>query len=209
MDLLNVLLFLGASFLLCLSPGPDNIYVMTIGITKGKKSSFVTTMGLCSGIIFHTLAAALGISLIFQNSELAFNILKYLGAIYLLYISYQTFIHRNDLLHISTKEEKKELKALYLKGFLMNILNPKVSIFFLAFLPQFVNKSSSLEISSQMIILGLIFLTMTLIVFTSIGFIASIFGKKLLEKPIFSKILNYLTSFVLLSLALKLVFSQQ
>lgn len=209
MELLNILMFLGASFLLCLAPGPDNVYVMTIGITKGKKAAFITTLGLCSGIIFHTLAASLGVSVIFQSSEIAFNILKYLGAIYLLYIAYQAFIHRNDVLHISTKNEKKELKALYFKGFIMNILNPKISIFFLAFLPQFVNTSSSLAMSSQMIILGIIFLLLTLFVFTAIGFISNIFGKKLLEKPSFTRVLNYLTSIVLLSLGLKLAFSQQ
>ena len=91
----------------------------------------------------------------------------------------------------------------------MNILNPKISIFFLAFLPQFISTSSTLTISSQMLVFGIIFLFVTLVVFSSIGFISNTFGKKLLERPSFSKILNYLTSFVLFSLGIKLAFTNQ
>ncbi len=209
MDILNLFLFAGIAILLAFSPGPDNIYVMTIGITKGKKAAFITTCGLCTGIIFHTLAATLGVSVIFQTSQMAFDILKYLGAAYLIYIAYQAFKHRNEALEIPINNEKKHLKTLYFKGLIMNILNPKVSIFFLAFLPQFISTSSTFLISSQMIVFGIIFLLVTLVVFTSIGFIANIFGKKLLERPSFSKILNYLTSFVLFSLGIKLAFSNQ
>jgi len=209
MEIINILVFCGICVLLAFSPGPDNVYVMTIGMTKGKKAAVITTLGLASGVVFHTLAAALGVSVIFQTSEIAFDILKYIGAIYLFYIATQAFIHRNAPLTLSASNEKKELKALYFKGFIMNILNPKVSIFFLAFLPQFVNTNLTFSVSSQMLILGLIFLGVTLLVFSSIGFIANILGKKLLEKKNFSKILNYLTSFVLYGIAVKLAFSQQ
>lgn len=209
MEIINLLVFGGICILLAFSPGPDNVYVMTIGITKGKKAAFVTTLGLASGVVFHTLAAALGVAVIFQSSPMAFDILKYLGAGYLFYIATQAFIHRNDVLELSSLNEDKELRSLYFKGFIMNILNPKVSIFFLAFLPQFVNANLALSITNQMILLGFIFLCVTVLVFSSIGFISHIFGKKLLEKKSFSKVLNYLTSFVLYSIALKLAFSQQ
>ena len=204
----QLLLFVGASFLLCLAPGPDNIYVLTQGMTKSKKAAIVTTLGLCSGLIIHTSAAAFGISVIFQSSEIAFNIVKYLGAAYLLYIAYQAFKYRNEALDLRTQNSSSELKKLFVKGFIMNILNPKVSIFFLAFLPQFVNTQSG-NIPIQMILLGLIFMLMTVIVFSSIGIAANILSSKLLEKPSIVKYMNILTSFILVSLSLKMALSQR
>ncbi|MCP4969194.1 MAG: LysE family translocator [Arcobacter sp.] len=207
-ELSNLYLFLLASFLLCLSPGPDNIYVLTQGITKSKKAAIVTTLGLCTGIIFHTSAAAFGISMIFKTSELAFTIVKYAGALYLIYIAFQTFKHRNEAIDLSVQDSSEELKKLYIKGFIMNILNPKVSIFFLAFLPQFV-KVSSANVPLQMIILGLIFMFMTIVVFSSIGIAGNILSYKLLEKPNIVKYMNILTSFVLVSLGIKLALSSR
>ena len=208
LELSNIYMFIAASFLLCLSPGPDNIYVLTQGMTKSKKAAIVTTLGLTSGLIIHTSAAVLGISVIFQTSQIAFDIVKYLGALYLLYIAYQAFKHRNDVLDLSVTNSSNELKKLYAKGFIMNILNPKVSIFFLAFLPQFVNTSSG-NIPSQMAILGLIFMILTLIVFSSIGIAGNMLSSKLLENPKITKYMNILTSFVLFSLGIKLALSER
>ena len=151
-ELSNLYMFLLASFVLCLVPGPDNIYVLTQGMTKSKKAAVITTLGLTTGLIVHTTAAAFGISVIFQTSEIAFNMVKYLGAVYLLYLAYQAFICRNKPLVLSVQNSSNELKKLYLKGFIMNILNPKVSIFFLAFLPQFVTPENG-NIPFQMIVL--------------------------------------------------------
>jgi threonine/homoserine/homoserine lactone efflux protein len=199
-------MFIAASFLLCLAPGPDNIYVLTQGMTKSKKAAIITTLGLTTGLIIHTSAAAFGISLIFQTSEVAFNIVKFAGAGYLLYIAYQAFKYRNAPLDLSTQNSNSELKKLYLKGFIMNILNPKVSIFFLAFLPQFVSTSSG-NIPLQMIILGLVFMLMTIVVFSLIGIAGNLLSSKLLEKPSIVKYMNILTSFVLASLGIKLALS--
>jgi threonine/homoserine/homoserine lactone efflux protein len=206
-ELSQLLLFIVASFLLCLAPGPDNIYVLTQGITKGKKAAIITTLGLCSGLIIHTTAAALGISVIFKTSELAFNIVKYLGAAYLLYIAYQAYKHRNEPLNLDVKSSKKQMKGLFMKGFIMNILNPKVSIFFLAFLPQFVNVNEG-NVPMQMIILGIIFMIMTILVFSTIGVVANALSTKLLSKPSIVKYMNIATSFVLVSLGLKLALSE-
>ena len=208
MDLANISMFIFASFLLCLAPGPDNIYVLTQGITKSKTAAVVTTLGLTTGLIIHTSAAALGISVIFQTSELAFNVVKYVGAAYLLYIAYQAFKYRNEPLDLSVQNSSSELKKLYVKGFIMNILNPKVSIFFLAFLPQFVNPQMG-NIPMQMIILGLIFMVLTIVVFSSIGVAANLLSSKLLQKPSIVKYMNILTSFVLVSLGIKLALSQR
>lgn len=207
-ELSNLYMFIAASFLLCLAPGPDNIYVLTQGMTKSKKAAIITTLGLTTGLIIHTSAAAFGISVIFQTSELAFNIVKFVGAGYLLYIAYQAFKYRNEPLDLSTQNSSAQLKKLYVKGFIMNILNPKVSIFFLAFLPQFVTTSNG-NIPLQMIILGLVFMLMTIVVFSSIGVAGNLLSAKLLEKPSIVKYMNILTSFVLVSLGIKLALSSR
>jgi threonine/homoserine/homoserine lactone efflux protein len=208
LELSSVYLFIITSFLLCLAPGPDNIFVLTQGITKGKKAAIITTLGLCTGIIIHTTAAALGISIIFKTSEIAFNIVKILGALYLIYIAYQIFIHRNEPLNLSSKDNLTEYKKLYIKGFFMNILNPKVSIFFLAFLPQFVTIENG-DIPLQMITLGIIFMVLTIIVFSSIGIAGDLLSKKLIENPSISKYMNILTSFIFAGLAIKLALASK
>lgn len=205
-ELSNLYMFIAASFILCLVPGPDNIYVLTQGVSKSKQAAIVTTLGLTTGLIIHTSAAAFGISLIFQKSELAFNTLKYFGALYLLYVAYQAFKYRNESLNLSVKKSSNELKKLYLRGFIMNVLNPKVSLFFLAFLPQFVSAEKG-NIPLQMIVLGVIFMLMTIVVFSSIGVAGNILSTKLLKNPAIVKYMNLLTSFVLLSFSLKLALS--
>ena len=207
-DLTQLIIFIGASFLLCLAPGPDNIYVLTQGITKSKKAAIITTLGLCSGLIIHTSAAALGISVIFKTSEVAFNIVKYAGAAYLLYIAYQAFKYRNEPLDLKVQNSSSELKKLFVKGFIMNILNPKVSIFFLAFLPQFVNTQAG-SVPTQMVTLGIIFMIMTVIVFSCIGIAANLLSSRLQENPNIVKYMNIMTSTVLVALGVKLALSQR
>ncbi len=208
LELTNVYLFIAASFLLCLAPGPDNIYVLTQGMTKSKKAALITTFGLCSGLIIHTTAAAFGISVIFKTSEVAFNIVKYAGALYLLYIAFQAFRYRNQALDLSVQNSSSELKKLFVKGFFMNVLNPKVSIFFLAFLPQFVSPENA-NVPLQMVSLGAIFMILTIIIFSSIGIAGNMLSAKLLEKPSIVKYMNILTSFVLGALAVKLALSSR
>lgn len=207
-ELTNLYLFIGTAFLLCLAPGPDNIYVLTQGMTKSKKAAFVTTLGLTTGLIIHTSAAAFGISVIFKTSEVAFNVVKYAGAAYLLYIAYQAYKHRNAPLDLNTQNSSGELKKLYAKGFIMNILNPKVSIFFLAFLPQFISVENG-NIPMQMITLGGVFMLVTLVVFSSIGVLASLLSSKLKENPTIVKYMNVMTSFILVGLATKLAIAQR
>lgn len=199
----NIFLFIITTVLLCLAPGPDNIYVLTQGITKNKKSAIVITLGLCTGLIVHTCATAFGISIIFKTSEIAFNILKYLGVFYLLFIAYKIYKEKDKTLDLSFESKNGELKKLYVKGFFMNLLNPKVSIFFLAFLPQFVDSNSS-NITFEIILLGIIFIIITFIIFSSIGIVGSILKEKVSSNQTFLKKMNILTSLVLGSLAIKL-----
>jgi len=204
----TLFLFIIANILLALTPGPDNIYVLTQGITRGKKAAFITTLGFASGVIVHTSAAAFGITVIFQTSQVAFDVVKYLGALYLIYLAYQAFKHRNEPLNLSESINKSEFKKLYFKAFIMNILNPKVAIFFLAFLPQFINPTQG-SIPIQMITLGIIFMIITIVVFGMIGYMGNILSKKLRENKRIVTYMNTMTSFVLLSLGLKLAFTQR
>jgi len=207
-DTTSLYLFTLTSILLALAPGPDNIYVLTQGVTKGFKAAFITTLGLTSGIIIHTSAAAFGISVIFQTSQVAFDVVKYIGAGYLIYIAYQAYKHKDEPLNLEGQKSSGELKKLYFKGFIMNVLNPKVSIFFLAFLPQFVNPELG-SVSTQMIILGIIFMITTVIVFGAIGYAGNLLSTKLRQNPKIVIYMNTLTSFVLFGLGLKLAFTHR
>jgi threonine/homoserine/homoserine lactone efflux protein len=209
LELHTLLMFMAASTLLAFSPGPDILFVITQGITKGAKAALATSAGLTSGVLVHTTAAALGVSVIFQTSAVAFSIVKYLGALYLFYLAYQAFKHRDSLVRIDAKSEgPKSLKKLYAKGFLMNVLNPKVSLFFLAFLPQFVSPAIG-NVPWQMIQLGLAFMVVTIVVFSTCGILAHRASATLMEKPSVAKTINTLSAFVFLGLGLKLAFSER
>jgi threonine/homoserine/homoserine lactone efflux protein len=168
-----VISFILASLLLIIMPGPDNIFVVTESATKGKKEGILISIGLSCGILIHTLAATTGISFIIQNSAIAFTIIKYIGAAYLLYLAYMSSKEKTDKTIID-QNSTKTLSPLKLirKGLLMNILNPKVSLFFIAFFPQFITQNG-LHSGTQMLILGTIFMIMSTIIFSLVATLAS------------------------------------
>jgi len=151
-------------------PGPDNIFVLTESLTKGQKNGIAISTGLSIGVLIHTLAAATGLSIIIQKSALIFSLIKYLGAAYLFFLAYQSYIEKKPLIQIETKNPNQQIQILPLikKGFLMNVLNPKVSLFFIAFLPQFIS-TKGFHITIQMIILGIIFMLQSWIIFSLIA----------------------------------------
>ena len=169
-----ILSFLLASVLLTFMPGPDNIFVLTESITKGQKNGIAISIGLCTGVLIHTLAAATGLSIVIQKSAVAFSVIKYLGAAYLFYLAFMATKEKpmEVTLGKASKEKTFKLFPLIRKGFLMNVLNPKVSLFFIAFLPQFISKDG-INITYQMIILGLIFMAQALVIFSLISILAS------------------------------------
>lgn len=204
MDLTIYLSFIGVSLLLIIAPGPDNIFVMAQSISYGRKEGIATAFGLCSGVTIHTLAASIGLSAILYQSNIAFSILKYLGAFYLLYLAYQAFRSSNEVGEFA-KPKKQTLPALYRRGFLMNVLNPKVSLFFLAFLPQFIEKNG-ISVPLQMIVLGLTFMILTLIVFSIIAIFAGSIGEKLLQNEKSSRMINLSQGAIFTGIGLKLFF---
>jgi threonine/homoserine/homoserine lactone efflux protein len=205
-DVSLMILFTMSAFLLALTPGPDNIYVLTLSIARGFRTAFFTILGLCSGIIIHTILAAFGISVVLQTTPLAFDIVRYIGAIYLLYLAYLTFKHKDDSLDFNLQNNFQKEKSIFIKGFFMNLTNPKVALFFLAFLPQFVNTTFG-NIPIQMILFGLLFMIITILVFSSIAYLGARLSIHLRQNPIIISVMNIITSIVLIVLALKLLFS--
>lgn len=201
-DLSTIALFTSASVLLALAPGPDNIFVLTQSALKGKLVGIVVTIGLCTGLIVHTGAVALGVAAIFQASALAFNLLKYAGAAYLLYLAWGAF--RAGASTLDSREAREtSLWRYYLRGIIMNVTNPKVSIFFLAFLPQFTNPAKG-SLPLQLIILGLLFILASIVVFGTISLLAGMLGQWLRRSERAQVLLNRIAGAIFTGLALKL-----
>ncbi len=198
----TISIFFTASVLLALSPGPDNVFVLMQSMTHGIKSGFIITLGLCTGLLVHSTAVILGLAVIFQTSEIAFTILKLLGAAYLLYLAWGAL--RAKPTQLNGKQPQSSLRKLYVRGIIMNITNPKVSIFFLAFLPQFVTTESG-DVSQQLLSLSLLFILAALMVFNSIAVLSGYLGQRLKESDHIQNTLNKLSGVVFIGLALKLV----
>ena len=201
----SIFFFIITVTLFGLVPGPDIIFVITQAITKGKKEALYVSLGLTTGCMVHATLASFGVAFIFQQSILAFNALKTLGVIYLLYLAYRTFVNADK--EITVTDDNKA-KMGYFKGILMNILNPKVILFFLAFLPQFV-PSNIKHISLYMLMLGVIFMLVTLVVFSLVSILASQLNTHLISKPKIMIKVNKGSAFVLGSLAILLALARQ
>jgi len=194
--------FFGASVLLALAPGPDNIFVLTQSALQGRLSGILVTLGLCTGLLFHTSAVALGFAVVMQNSAVAFTALRICGACYLLFLAWKSF--RAEAMQLVTRESgPKSFAALYVRGIIMNITNPKVSIFFLAFLPQFVVQSRT-PYAVQILILGFTFIIATILVFSAVAIAAGYLGERLSSSPRIQLVIHRIAGGIFLILALKL-----
>jgi threonine/homoserine/homoserine lactone efflux protein len=207
MDFTLVMSFLGAAILLTLMPGPDILFVIAQSISQNKKAGIATALGLCSGLIVHITAATLGISAIIYQSALAFAVVKYAGATYLLYLAWQSFKEKETGFTINNNKPL-EYQSLYKKGILMNLLNPKVSLFFLALLPQFVNKSMG-HITLQMFILGVVFLIQALVIFVAVSVFSEKLRHFLLTNSFIAKRMNIIKGSLLALIGIQIVFSEK
>uniref|UniRef100_UPI00404AF356 LysE family translocator n=1 Tax=Flavobacterium sp. TaxID=239 RepID=UPI00404AF356 len=163
--------FLVASVVLTISPGPDILYVLTLSVTKGFKQGFATALGLVSGILIHTSLVAFGVSALIKESEYLFFAIKFAGSFYLLWLAFLTFKAPANI-NLSTQNSDKNLGQLFRQGFLMNVLNPKVTLFFLAFLPGFVNVNAPNAVF-QFYQLGFIFMAQALLIFGLVSWFAA------------------------------------
>ncbi len=203
----TMITFLTASTLLALAPGPDNIFVLTQSALRGKVAGIMVMFGLCTGLIVHTSAVTLGIAIIFQTSAIAFSALKFMGAGYLLYLAWQAFRASSNKIQM-TNNGNINYRKLYCRGIFMNITNPKVSIFFLAFLPQFANPTRG-PVSLQIMLLGGLFILSTILVFGSIAILSGNLGQWFNRSARTQNALNKIAGTVFLGLALKLATTKQ
>lgn len=203
----TLLLFLSASVALAMAPGPDNIFVLTQSALYGRKAGIWVTLGLCSGLLFHTALVAFGVAALIQTSATAFSLLKIAGALYLLYLAFKALKAGSGKLNIS---EGKALTgySLYKRGIIMNITNPKVAIFFLAFLPQFTAPEQG-AVTLQIMVLGALFIISALLVFGMIAWFAGFLGERLKHSEKAQVILNRMTGVIFIGLALRLAVTER
>ena len=199
----TLIAFVTASVVLSLVPGPDNLFVMSHSALKGWRIGFYITLGLCTGLIGHTVLVAIGVSVIFRTSAIAFNGLKIVGACYLLYLAWLSV--QNKELNLGGTDRDSTNRSYYFTGVIMNLTNPKVALFFLVFLPQFVNTSND-NVTIQIFLLGLLFILSALCVFTSIAYLASFLEDILKKSKTVNKNLNILAALVYFALAINLFF---
>lgn len=176
----NLSLFIASSVIFILTPGLDTIFVVNKSITESKKSGLVSALGISFGVMFHTLLASLGLSIILAKSAVAFSIIKFLGAAYLVYLGVRAFIQKENVVKSIQTEavSQSKLSKVFLMATLTNILNPKVALFFLAFFPQFIQAGP--QSSSQgFFYLGSLYAVMSMVWLMVLSMLVATFSDKL------------------------------
>ncbi len=196
-----IISFVLATSALAISPGPDNIYVLMQSITNGKSFGIATVCGLISGCLVHATLVAFGVSAIIKANDTLFFAIKLMGALYLLYLAYQVFKSDSKVALSSENVPKKSLWQLFKQGFIMNVLNPKVSIFFLAFFPGFLF-SDTLSTVTQFYVLGLLFMTTSFIIFSTIAILAGFISDYLKQNSKVGVVLKWLQIVVFAGIAI-------
>ena len=203
MDNSTLFQYLIASVALTLAPGPDNLFVLSQGVAHGRRQAIITALGMCSGISVHTTAAAVGLAAVLYSSPILFSVITYCGAGYLLFIAWKTL--RSSSVAEPGETVERSGRELFSRGFLMNVLNPKVGMFFVAFMPQFVSRSGQQPVMLQMIILGIVFMLQAIVIFTTIGYCSGSIGNLLVQHPRYARMLSLFSAMVLVLLAGRLL----
>jgi threonine/homoserine/homoserine lactone efflux protein len=198
--------FILATAALAIAPGPDNIYVLTQSISNGIKYGLSTTAGLITGCIVHTTFLAFGVSVLIKENDQIFFVVKLFGAFYLFYLAYKVYRNRAHITLDNTEIPKKSLSQLFRQGFIMNVLNPKVTIFFLAFFPGFLF-SEDLNTVIQFYVLGLLFMIVTFIIFSSIAILSGAIAEQIKKHSGIELFLRWLQIVVFSGIGIFLLFS--
>jgi threonine/homoserine/homoserine lactone efflux protein len=199
----TLIIFFMTAVLLALTPGPDNIFVLSQSLAYGQKSGVMVTLGLCSGLLGHTAMLVLGVAALLAASPMLFQLIQWLGVVYLLYLAWQSWFAVVGNMGTGQQPYLSTGK-LYLRGVIMNLTNPKVGLFFIAFLPQFVNETYG-SVTSQILLLGFLFIVSTLLVFGGIALLAGFYSEKLTQSVSRRVLMNRLVSVVFIVLALNLL----
>lgn len=203
----NFILFVITSIAVILMPGPAMLFVISNGLTRGARASIAAALGTTAGVSFHLLCAAFGLAIILKTSAVAFAVVKFAGAAYLIYLAVKTMLSKEEILN-PTQIRQRSGRAIFWQGIFINILNPKLSIFFLAFLPQFIDPSRS-SASSQTLLLGAIFMVMTVMIFIGYGLFASLLRQQVLNRPGVLKAVKWCFASVFMALGLRLALSDR
>lgn len=205
--------FFGVSALLAVTPGPDNIFVLLQSAQRGWRAGMCVVLGLCLGLVGHTAAVALGLAAVFAASSTAFTVLKWCGAAYLAWLAWGALRARTgseepaDEAPAATRPADSALRMVG-RGVVMNLTNPKVLVFFLAFLPQFADPARG-AMAQQIMLLGLVFMLATLLVFSAIACFSGAFGAILQRSARAQRLLNRVAGLVFLGLAVRLATAQR
>lgn len=208
MDLQTVILFSAASLALCVTPGPDMILVAARSAAQGRLAGLVTQLGVTAGSLFHAVILALGLSQLFLAVPYAYDIVRYLGAAYLLYLAWQAFTAHESFASGPTASKRLSLATVFKQGFLSNLLNPKVALFYLALFPQFLDPESG-SVALQIMTLAFILQVIDFIVHAVVIWLAG--GVRSISRngSFFAKWSRYLLGLVFGGLAARLVFDDQ
>ena len=196
-------LFLAAGILLNLTPGPDTVYILGRSVAQGREAGVASALGICLGSIFHTCAAALGLSAILATSALAFAAIKLLGGGYLIFLGIKMLLDRRRQLSLPSSFRRRTTMAAFRQGILTNVLNPKVALFFLAFLPQFIEPASNMKVAA-FLALGLTFVTTGTIWCLVLAWFAAVFSERLRANEAVGQWLNRTAAALFVFLGLRL-----
>jgi len=198
----SLILFLLATVTLNLTPGPDMLYVIARSVGQGQKAGIVSALGIGVGCLVHTFAAAFGLSALLMSSAVAYDFVKYVGAVYLIYLGARMLISKASM-SLGTPLKEAGLGSILRQGVITNVLNPKVALFFLAFLPQFVDASKG-AVAWQIIFLGLLFNTSGTLWNVTVALLAGRVGEGLKSRPGFSQAQRWVTGSVFIGLGVRL-----
>jgi threonine/homoserine/homoserine lactone efflux protein len=203
----NLLALFLTALILALVPGPDNLFVLTHSALHGRLTGWYATLGFSTGLIVHTAAVSLGVAALFQTSEVAFNLLKLVGAAYLFYLAWH-FVRRSNSRLPLQDQPRLTPWLIYRRGIIMNVTNPKVSLFFLALLPQFIVPDSG-PVALQMIVFGMVFILATLLVFGAVAELAGVISPWLRRSDTAQRIMHRVAAAIFIILAAKLLLAEQ
>jgi threonine/homoserine/homoserine lactone efflux protein len=204
----NFWLFALAALLLNLTPGNDMLFVIARSSSQGNRAGIVSALGIMVGCMVHMIAAVAGLSAIIANSALAFSIIKYIGAAYLIYLGIQALIDKSNRLRINYSVQKTSFRKIFWQGVITNVLNPKVALFFLAFLPQFINTKSG-NATVQILFLGVWFNIGGTFVNIIVALLFGKIGKWLSQSAKFVQWQKRVTGGILIALGLKVALSSR
>jgi threonine/homoserine/homoserine lactone efflux protein len=200
------LTFLVAALALNLAPGPDMLYVIGRSVGQGRKAGIVSSLGVFVGCWVHILAAAFGIAALLRSSPMAFNAVRYAGAAYLIYLGIRMLAQKTDLSSQSLKTEN--LTSIFRQGAITNVLNPKVAIFFLAFLPQFIDARRG-SVALQIVLLGLIFNVGGTLVNLAVAYAGGTLGELLRRNQTIARLQRRFTGMIFVGLGLRLAWQRK